>query len=113
MSDPLVPQEIIQGARRPPWEVAGLPAPPYARAGLLLPRHWLREVRTARGLTLWEVAQGVTAHTPESRLSLSRLSHLEAGRLSLSKVDSCHMEGLRLVLAVPVSIWQKVFGAPP
>ena len=79
----------------------------------MLPRQWLREVREARGLTQWAVTRGVTAHTPECRLSLSRLSHIESGRLSVANIKPCHMEGLRLVLDVPVSVWQKVFGTLP
>ena len=110
MTEPHFPKEEL-GMGRPSWEVAGLPAPPYAREKQerLLPRHWLREVWEARGLTQWTVTRRLTAHTPECPLSLSRLSHIEGGRLSLSNVKAGHMEGPRLVLDVPVSIWQRVF----
>ena len=93
------------------WEAAGLPAPPYAREGQdpLLPRHWLRAVREARGLTQHAVAQGVTASVPEAPLTLSRLAHLGGGRLSLLSVRGGQMEGLRRVLDVPVSVWHRVF----
>lgn len=95
MSD-LPPSEVGEhSVRRSSWEVAGLPAPPYAREDRLLPRQWLREVREARGLTQWTVTRRVTAYIPECRLSLSRLAHIEGGRLSISNVKACHMEGLR------------------
>ena len=74
-----------------------------------MPRQWLREVREARGLTQGAVTYRVTARMPECPLKLSRLEHIEGGRLSLSNVKAGHMEGLRLVLDVPVSIWQRVF----
>ena len=113
MSDLPSPETGASQIHRPAWEVAGLPAPPYAQEDFLLPRQWLREVREVRGLSKWAVVQRVTAHTPKQPFRLSRLEHLEVGRLSLSNVEACHMEGLRLVLDVPVSIWQKVFGNPP
>lgn len=113
MSDQPTSAARARSPRRAPWEVAGLPAPPYAREDFLMPRQWLREVREARGLSKWMVVQRVTAHTPKQPFRLSRLEHLEGGRLSLSNVEACHMEALRLVLNVPVSVWQKVFGNPP
>ena len=80
------------------------------RQNILLPRHWLRNVREHRRLSQQEVVARMRALDPPCLLSSSQYSRLETGRRLMWELTSFQQEGLRQVLGIPVDIWQQVFG---
>lgn len=77
---------------------------------LLLPRHWLRQVREHRGLTQKALVQRMAQQDPPCWLALASYGRLETGRRSVSELPLPQQIGLRQALEIPVEVWKQVFG---
>lgn len=87
-------------------------APSVDPKDIVLPRHWLQQVREYRGLTQKALVQRMAHQDPSHRISLAGYGRLETGRRPIPTLSAGQQESLRQALAVPVEVWREVFGQP-